>query len=316
MAAKETNRRMTGNVLLTITSLVWGLAFVAQRVGMDSIGPVTFTAVRMILAAAAVGLVAFLQERAGRKHSPPMTREENERRRKDTIVGGICCGVFLTAASIFQQIGLVYTTAGKAGFITAMYILLVPVLNFLLFRKKNPAFVWAAVGIGVVGMYLLCINEGFTLTKGDVLECICALFFSCQILSCDRFTGKGNPLTISAIQFLTTAVLAGIAAFIMEEPAWAQIEAAMVPILYCGLVSAGLGYTLQMIGQRYTDPTVASLLMSMESVFALVAGAVILHERLSTRELLGCLVMFIAIMLSQISPELLRSIGKKIKNRA
>ena len=299
MGGKETDRRMTGNILLIVTAMIWGTAFVAQRAGSDDIEPATFTAARMILAAAAVGLVAFLQ---GRKQQAAQRPEERAQQRRVNILGGFCCGAFLGAASIFQQIGLGSTTAGKAGFITAMYILLVPVLNFLVFRKKNPLLVWAAVGIGVLGMYLLCITEDFTLTRGDLMECVCALFFSCQILSCDHFVRKGNPLTISAVQFLTAAVIAAAVAFTTEEPAWEKVEAAMIPVLYCGLLSGGLGFTLQMIGQRYTDPTIASLLMSLESVFALAAGALLLHERLSSRELLGCFVMFAAIVLSQISP--------------
>ena len=202
-----------------------------------------------------------------------------------------------------------YTTAGKAGFITAMYILLVPVLNFLLFRKQNTLMVWAAVALGVLGMYLLCMTEGFSLTRGDAMVCLCALLFSGQILSCDRFAGTGNPLAISAIEFLTSAVIAGVLAFLMEEPSWTQVKAAIIPILYCGLISGGVGFTLQMIGQRYTDPTVASLLMSLEAVFALISGALILQERLSSRELLGCFIMFAAIVLSQIPPSVFRKRG-------
>ena len=300
------NRKMLGNLLLLLTAMIWGTAFVGQRVGMDSIEPVTFNAARMWLAAAAIGLVAVL---TGKKSDPqdkkPVsgltdTRDKAQERRKNTIIGGICCGSFLTAASLFQQMGVVYTTAGKAGFITAMYMLLVPIINFVFFKKKNTWLVWTGVLVGVFGMYLLCITDGFSLTYGDTLVCICALLFSGHILCCDHFVQLGNPIRISAIQFATAAVISTIAAFVAEEPSWQKIASAAVPILYCGIVSGGIGYTLQMVAQRYTDPTIASLLMSLESVFAVIAGALLLGERMTARELAGCVIMFAAIVLVQI----------------
>ena len=196
--------------------------------------------------------------------------------------------------------GVVYTTAGKAGFITAMYMLLVPIINFVFFKKKNTWLVWTGVLVGVFGMYLLCITDGFSLTYGDTLVCICALLFSGHILCCDHFVQLGNPIRISAIQFATAAVISTIAAFVAEEPSWQKIASAAVPILYCGIVSGGIGYTLQMVAQRYTDPTIASLLMSLESVFAVIAGALLLGERMTARELAGCVIMFAAIVLVQI----------------
>ena len=300
------NRKMLGNLLLLLTAMIWGTAFVGQRVGMDSIEPVTFNAARMWLAAAAIGLVSVL---TGKKSDPqdkrPVsgltdTRDKAQERRKNTIIGGICCGSFLTAASLFQQMGVVYTTAGKAGFITAMYMLLVPIINFVFFKKKNTWLVWTGVLVGVFGMYLLCITDGFSLTYGDTLVCICALLFSGHILCCDHFVQLGNPIRISAIQFATAAVISTIAAFVAEEPSWQKIASAAVPILYCGIVSGGIGYTLQMVAQRYTDPTIASLLMSLESVFAVIAGALLLGERMTARELAGCVIMFAAIVLVQI----------------
>ncbi len=287
-------RRMLGNALLILTALIWGTAFVAQRVGMDSIEPLTFTASRMVLAAVAVGLLAFLM---GRKAKP---RADAAQVSKNSLLGGLCCGFFLATATIFQQMGLVTTTAGKAGFITALYMLLVPIFGFVLFRKKNSWLVWLAVLIGVGGMYLLCVNEGFSLTRGDAMCCVCAVLFSGHILCCDHFAPRANPLRMSAIQFATAAVLSGIAAFVAEQPSWAKVASAAVPILYCGLMSGGVGYTLQIIAQRWTDPTIASLLMSLESVFALLGGAVLLGERMSQREMLGCAIMFLAIVLVQV----------------
>ena len=315
------NRKLLGNLLLLLTAMIWGTAFVAQRVGMDSIEPITFNAARMWLAAVAIGAVAILtrRNRQNNRQKRQMPKDSEKQinadgaagavtglgdpaqdRRRNTIIGGICCGTFLTAASLFQQMGIVYTTAGKAGFITALYMLFVPILSFILFKKKNTWLVWTGVLIGVIGMYLLCITDGFSLTYGDMLVCICALLFSCHILCCDHFVRLGNPLFISAIQFTTVAVISSVAAFIAEEPSWQKVISAAIPILYCGIVSGGIGYTLQMIAQKYTDPTIASLLMSLESVFAVIAGALLLGERMTARELAGCIIMFAAIVLVQI----------------
>lgn len=304
--------RILGTALLMITALIWGTAFVAQRVGMDSIQPLSFTAARMGLAALPVGLLAYVLRRPGRTPELGVSEEELALRRKDTILGGVCCGLFLTAATLLQQYGIVTTTAGKAGFITAMYILLVPVLDRLIFGKKHSLRVWAAVLIGVVGMYLLCVGEGLRITKGDALICACALVFSGHILCIDFFVRHGEPLWIAAIQFACSAVLSGIGALLFEKPGWDQFVAAAIPILYCGLLSGGVAYTLQIVAQRYTDPTVASLLLSLESVFAVLAGALLLHERLSAREALGCVVLFAAIALVQL-PAPKRS-GEKEQN--
>lgn len=307
---------MLGNLLLLLTAMIWGTAFVFQRVGMDSIEPITFNAARMALAAVMVGVLAFgLRQRHSKGvprqsdagASAPGTEvnvtrqaEESDLPWSHTWKGGICCGLFLTAGSVFQQMGVVYTTAGKAGFITAMYMLLVPILNFLLFKKKNSWLVWLAVFLGVGGMYLLCVKEDFTLTRGDILVCICALMFSGHILCCDYFVKLASAVELAAIQFATAAVVSAVIAAFTENPDRAGIVAAAVPILYCGVVSGGIGYTLQIVAQKFTDPTIASLLMSLESVFAVIAGSVLLGEQMSSRELLGCAVMFAATVLVQI----------------
>ena len=323
------DRKMLGNALLILTAMIWGTAFVFQRTGMESIEPITFNAARMALAAVAVGAVSVVtapaekKRFAGERITGPGERisgsngevtgpgeritgpgeEQHRAYNRNTLIGGICCGTFLAAASIFQQMGIVYTTAGKAGFITAMYMLLVPVIGTVFFHKRNSWIVWLAVLIGVAGMYLLCMTEGFRLTRGDTLVCICALLFSGHILCCDHFVQLGDPIRISAIQFAACTVLSAIAAVILEQPTWDKIVSAAIPILYCGLISGGLGYTLQIIAQKFTDPTIASLLMSLESVFAVIAGALLLGERMSTRELMGCVVMFAAIVLVQIRGE-------------
>ena len=289
------SRRLLGNGLLLLTALIWGMAFVAQRQGMDSIEPITFCAARMTLSALAVGLVTVLTGRNDR-------RPEAERSRRDraSLVGGLCSGAFLAAATVMQQMGLVTTTAGKAGFITAMYMLLVPVVGFVLFRRKNTWLVWLAVLMGVAGMFLLCVNEDFSLTRGDAMVCACAVLFTGQILCIDHFAPKADPIRMSAVQFVIAAIVCGVAAFLLEKPTWGKVASAAIPILYCGILSGAVGYTLQIVGQRYTDPTVASLLMSLESVFAAICGALVLGERMRPRELTGCVVMFVAIVLVQL----------------
>ena len=300
------NQKMTGNLLLTLTALIWGMAFVFQRKGMEYIEPITFTSARMALAAVAVGIAAFIYtKKPVAKTVPAETKKisaetERKNRRKNTVLGGICCGTFLACASIFQQMGIVYTTAGKAGFITAMYMIIVPVIGFVLFKKRNTWLVWLAVLIGVAGMYLLCMTEGFTLTRGDTLVCICAVLFSGHILCCDYFVQRGEAIWISAIQFVTCSALSAVTACILENPTWEKVFSAAIPILYCGILSGGVGYTLQIIAQKFTDPTIASLLMSLESVFAVLAGAILLGERMTLREMAGCVVMFVAIVLVQI----------------
>lgn len=289
------HRQLIGSLILLVVAVIWGTAFAFQRMGTGVIGPMTFTASRMTLSAVAVGFVSFLIK------DPEMTDAAgSSARRRDTLTGGVLCGLFLVSATLFQQIGIAYTTAGKAGFITALYILLVPIISTVFLRKPSSWIVWIAVLLGLAGMYLLCMTEGFSLARGDALVCVCAMLFTGHILCCDRYAGRGNPVRISAIQFVTASVVSWTLAFIFETPSIEAIRSALVPILYCGLASGGIGYTLQIVAQRFTNPTVASLLMSFESVFAVLGGAVLLHERMSTRELLGCMVMFIAIIVVQI----------------
>ena len=294
------NKKMLGNGLLLFTALIWGTAFVFQRVGMEKIEPITFNAARMALAAVFIGIVALLLWRREKKKPAVRTAEEQKKYTVNTIKGGILCGCFLSIASILQQMGLVHTTAGKAGFITAMYMLLVPIIGFIFLRRRYRLLVWIAVLLGVVGMYFLCITEEFSLSTGDTLVCVCALFFSFHILCCDHYVRRGDPVRIAAIQFATATVISTVVALITEEPDMDKLVSALIPILYCGIVSGGIGYTLQIVAQKYTDATVAALLMSMESVFAVIAGALLLHEKMSFRELSGCIIMMAAIVLVQL----------------
>ena len=297
------SKKMLGNIMLTITAFIWGISFVFQRKGMEFIEPLTFAASRLVLAALAVMIVAFIMDMRERKKPgfTPRTGETADAYKRNTILGGVLAGLCLTGAGAFQQMGVVYTTAGKAGFITALYMMLVPVINFIFFRKKNTWLVWLGVVVGVVGLYLLCMTDkSFSVTKGDGLILICSVFFALHILVCDHFAPIGNPVKISAIQFITACACTWVLAILWEDPTWAKIVSAAVPIAYCGVMSGGVAYTLQILAQRDTDPTVAALILSLESVFAVIGGAIMLHERMSPRELIGCLIMFIAIILVQI----------------
>lgn len=277
--------------MLLLTAVIWGVAFVAQSAGMDYVGPFTFNAVRSIIGGFVLIPCIFILNHGKEKSAPGS--------RKDLILGGVSCGVMLAAASSFQQFGIQYTSVGKAGFITAMYILLVPLLG-LLFGKRVPGRVWIAVGIAVVGMYLLCVTEGFSIAFGDILVMVCALLFAVHILVIDHFSPRVDGVKMSCIQFFTCGVLCSIGMFLTEQPSMQSILDAWMPILYAGVMSCGVAYTLQIIGQRDTDPTVASLILSLESVISVLAGWALLHQALSLRELGGCALVFCAIILAQL----------------
>ncbi len=304
-------KRIIGNLLLLLTAFIWGTAFVFQRVGMDYIQPLTFVSTRMLLATFVLYIVVRISEARDKKINAPqtLTPEAVEQRKKDTIIGGICCGVFLTFGTSFQQMGIVYTTAGKTGFITALYIIFVPVIGWIFLKKKISWLVGVGVALATVGMYFLSIKEEIMLTKGDTFVFICAIFYALHILCCDYFVKKTDVLRLALIQFATCSLLVGIFAFIFETPTVEKIVNAAVPILFTGVLSAAVGYTLQMIAQKYTDPTVASLIMSLEAVFGVLAGWLILQEIMSPREIIGCIIVFIAIILVQIPlPEKKRGI--------
>lgn len=287
--------------MLMLAALIWGSAFVAQSVGMEYIGPFTFNAVRSFLGSLVLLPVIWFMNRGKGTEAEMSDREKTAKRleKKTLLKGGLICGVILTCASLLQQIGLVYTSAGKAGFITAMYILLVPILGLFLKRKVGVK-TWIGVALAVIGMYLLCITSGFSIAYGDFLVLLCALAFSFHIMVIDYFSPKVDGVKLSCIQFFVCGVLSSIPMVLFEQPQVGEILTAWMPIAYAGVLSSGVAYTLQIITQKHLNPTVASLLMSLESVFAVLTGWVVLHERLSTRELLGCVLMFAAIILAQL----------------
>lgn len=285
------------SLLLLLTAAIWGVAFVSQSVGMDYVGPFTFNAVRSLVGAAVlVPCIALLKKLQGGDETQKVHKKEDK---KTLFTGGICCGVILALASSFQQFGIKYTTVGKAGFITAMYIVLVPLLGIFL-KKKLGIQVGISVVIAVAGLYLLCMTESFRLEAGDALVLVCALIFSFHIMVIDHFSPLVDGVKMSCIQFLTCGILCGICMFLFEEPKLSMLLAAWKPILYAGVMSCGVGYTLQIIGQKGMNPTVASLIMSLESVISVLAGFLLLGEVLSRRELFGCVLMFAAIVLAQL----------------
>lgn len=286
------------SLLLFLTATIWGVAFVAQSVGMDYVEPFTFNAVRNIIGAIVLLPCIGLLNRF-HANSDSNNKEEKEDK-KPLILGGISCGVLLFIASNLQQFGIQYTTVGKAGFITAMYIVLVPVFGIFL-HKKAQLRIWMAVGLAVVGLYLLCMTDGsFALHTGDLLVLACAVAFSFHILVIDYFSPKVNGVKLSCVQFFTCALLSAIGMLLFEEPELSQILAAWLPIIYAGVLSCGVAYTLQIIGQKDMNPTVASLILSLESVVSLLAGWVILGQKLSNKELIGCALVFVAIIIVQL----------------
>lgn len=293
-------KQMKNNVMLLLTALIWGCAFVAQSVGMDYVGPFTFNCVRSILGSIVLVPVIFLMDHLKRKSG--MSPEEIKKAKGDgrtLLTGGICCGVILAVASSLQQFGIMFTSVGKAGFITAMYIVLVPILGVFVGKKVRPLVV-LCVMIAVAGLYFLCMTEKLSLGIGDLFVLLCALVFTVHILVIDHFSPLVDGVRMSAVQFLTAGILCGAAMLIWETPQPKDILAAWMPVLYAGIMSCGVAYTLQILGQKNADPTVASLLLSLESVFSVLAGWVILHQSLNQRELFGCALMFAAIIIAQL----------------
>lgn len=281
-------------LLLVLTALIWGVAFVAQSVGGDQVGSFTFLCARSIIGGTALLPLVLLR----RKNSAETVKKAPTDRRA-LWLGGVLCGTALAVASALQQIGIAETTVGKAGFITALYIVIVPIFG-LFMKKRAGASVWCGVALAAVGMYLLCITDGFSISRGDFYVLLSAVCFAVHILVIDRYSPRADGVTMSCIQFFTCGVLAGVFMLIFETPSVSALLSAWLPILYAGVLSSGVGYTLQIIAQKNVPPTLASLVMSLESVFSVLAGWAILHQSLSARELIGCALVFCAILLAQL----------------
>lgn len=296
------SKKMQGNLMLLLTALIWGSSFVAQRAGMKFLEPFTFNGIRSLIGGLVLIPVIFLLARINGSNGgdqPEVSDEEKKSQKKNLILGGISCGLILFIASSLQQIGISYTTAGKAGFITALYIVLVPVLGIFLGKKVRPV-IWLCVALAVAGLYLLCIKEDFSLGRGDFLVILCALAFSVHILVIDHFSPKTDGVKMSCIQFLVCGLISLVPMAIFETPVWSRILDCWLPILYAGVLSCGVGYTLQIVAQKNTEPAIASMLLSLESVFAVISGVIILHEHIAPKELIGCIIMFAAIVIAQL----------------
>ena len=287
--------------MLLLTAVIWGVAFVAQSVGMDYVGPFTFNFVRCMIGGVVLIPCIFLLDRLNRKDRKKEQKISRAQaaERKTLLTGGICCGVALCVASNLQQFGIKYTTVGKAGFITALYIVLVPLIGIFL-KKTAGIRIWFSVLLAVGGLYLLCITEEFSIGTGDFLVLLCAFVFAVHILVIDYFSPKVDGVRMSCIQFFVCGILSGAAMLITEKPDLTAIFQAWMPILYAGVMSCGVAYTLQIVGQKGMDPTVASLILSLESVVSVLAGWLLLGQKLSQRELFGCVLMFGAIILAQL----------------
>ncbi len=304
-------KKWLGSGMLLLTAIIWGVAFVAQSVGMDYVEPFTFNFARYMIGA--VVLLPFLGLGNSDKSKGTGAGNSDKSKASDTgkdkickkqrirrsVLGGIGCGFLLFVASMLQQFGIMYTNVvGKAGFITALYIILVPVLG-LFFKKKTKPLLWVCVAVSVVGLYLLCVTGGYRLELADILLLACALFFAFHIMFIDYISPNTNGVLVSCVQFFVSGICCMVAMLIFEQPSISGILKAYIPILYTGVLSCGVAYTFQILGQKYVEPTKASLILCLESVVAVLAAWLLLRQALSIRELIGCIIMFAAIIMAQ-----------------
>ena len=285
---------LRSNVLLMMTAAIWGFAFVAQRVGAQYVGAFTFSGVRFALGS--ISLIPLLIYSKRKRAAIPTGEIPME----SALIPGIIAGFILFFGASLQQIGLIYTTAGKAAFITGLYIVLVPLFGIFL-KHSIQLNTWFGVVLAVVGLYFLSVNEDFSIAKGDLFELAGAFFWASHILVIDQFVKKVDPYKFSFIQFATCSVLSLAAAIFFEDISMDGLSKAIIPILYGGIFSAGVAYTLQAVGQRHAKPSHAAIILSMESVFAALGGALLLNENLGFRGYLGCALMFAGMILTQVN---------------
>ena len=281
-------KKTYSSLILLLTALIWGLAFVSQSEASGVVGPLGYNGLRMILGSVVL-IPLFIRE----------TRGKDSRYFRSLFRDGAICGLLLGCASFFQQWGIEYTSAGKAGFITSLYILIVPVVSLFL-GKRNSGRTWICVLTGLVGAFLLSVSGSEGIGKGDALVFVCAVIFALHVLTIDRVGKKYSGPELSCVQFFTAGVGAFILSLIFEDNTVNEIHSALVPILYGGIGSCGIAYTLQIIGQKDTPPTKATLILSLESVFSAIGGALILHERMETREIIGCVILFVSVLIAQL----------------
>ncbi len=304
-------KSLFASLLLTIAAFIWGTAFVAQSTGLEEVGNFTFLSLRSYLAVVFLTPVSLFFYKQNKKNMGAGEHGEYKTfMSKKLLVGGILCGFALTLASFLQQYGIILSSVGKSGFLTTLYILIVPLLG-LLFKRKVKPVIWVSIVVAVVGMYFLCVTDAGTISLGDFLLIACAFFFAVQIMIVDRFIKEVDGVRLSLVQFAVVSVLSTILMFILENPDPQAISKILFSVFYAGVMSSGIAYTLQIVAQKNLNPTVASLLMSLESVFAALAGA-FFGERLTGSEIFGCILVFIAIILAQLPVE---DIVNKIKSK-
>lgn len=283
-----------------ITAMIWGSSFVAQSTSTEHIGAFTFNAARSFVGFLALLVVVQIFRMVRKEPEVQQTQEEKKAGRKELVLGGICCGIALALACNLQQLGMVAgASAGKTSFITTLYVVLVPICGLFLKKRVSPT-VWISVLLAVAGLYCLCIKDSFSIAPSDLLVMLCAFGYTLHILVIDYFTQKVDGVKMSCIQFLSCAVLSAILMLIFEHPTWADITPCIGSILYVGVFSSGVAYTLQILAQKDSNPTIVALLLSLESVFGAVSGAIFLHETMTGKELVGCVLMLIAVVLAQI----------------
>ena len=301
--SENISKKVSSNIILLFAALIWGSTFVVQTTASDTVSPFTFLFSRSFLGFLFLIFVVLIVNFNKNKKLPIGEKKISPLPDKITIIAGIFCGLILTVSSYFQQYGITLMSenaSGKAGFITTLYIVFTPVFG-ILFKRKPSKIIAVCVPIAILGFYFLCIKSGFILEIGDLITLFCAFFFTFHILIIDYFMSKGaDPVKTSCIQFLIVGAISLIFAFIFEKPDFNVIWNNKIEVLYAGILSSGIAYTFQLVGQKNVNPTNASLIMSLESVFAVLAGWIILGETLSLKEIIGCILVFIAVILSQI----------------
>lgn len=288
------------NLLLLMTAIIWGSAFIAQSKGADVIGPFTFNTVRYALAVVTLLPVIYIFSRKRNRENTVDQNIPKANGTKTLIIGGIATGIALFTASSLQQYAMAFTTAAKAGFITTLYVILVPIVGIFLKKKIRP-IIWFCALLAVIGLYLLSIKPGtFSISRGDFFVLLCALAFTGHILIIDYFSPKTDGVKLSCIQFAVVSIASFVAMIMTETFVLSEVLDAIIPLLYTGVLSSSVGYTCQIIAQKKADPVISSLILSLESVFAAIFGALILHESMSGREITGCAIMFVAIIIAQL----------------
>ena len=296
------SKKLRSDLMLLLTAFIWGSAFIAQSKGADLLGPFTFNAFRYALAVISLLPVIYIlgKKNSAKSESEPLSENDRKAQRSILLKGGIATGLVLFVSTSLQQYAMAFTTAAKAGFITTLYVILVPIVGIFL-KKRVRHLIWGCAILGVVGLYLLSIKPGtFSISHGDFFVLLCALGFTAHILVIDYFSPKTDGVKLSCIQFAVVSVASFIAMIFTEHLVMADVISAVIPLLYAGVLSSAVAYTLQIVAQKDADPTVASLILSLESVFAAICGAIILGETLTGREISGCVIMFIAIILAQL----------------